>query len=75
MLTLTELQLFDLLEYFTGLANAGYIKLTSSIDSPDPDLYNSTENLHLGYYDLITFYFKDGFPVGFSDVLAMNHYC
>ncbi|WP_323086558.1 hypothetical protein [Providencia alcalifaciens] len=74
MSELTELQLFDLLEYFTGLANAGYIALSNSIDSPDPDLFNSMENLHLGHYDLTTFYFKDGFPVGFSDVLAMNHY-
>ncbi|MFH6840980.1 hypothetical protein [Providencia rettgeri] len=74
MSKLTESQLFDLLEYFTELANEGYINLSSSIESPNPDLYNSMENLHLGYYDLITFYFKDGFPIGFSDVLAMNHY-
>ncbi|HFE3207846.1 TPA: hypothetical protein ACF3H7_003625 [Providencia stuartii] len=74
MSKLTESQLFDLLVYFTELANNGYIKHSDSIEKPHNALFDSEEKLHLGNYDLIIFYFKDGFPVGFSDVLAMNHY-
>lgn len=74
MSELTKLQLFDLLEYFTGLANNGYIKLNNSISDPDCNLFDSVEVFRLGSYDLINFYFKNGFPVGFSNVLVMNNY-
>ncbi len=56
-----------MLEYFTELANEGFIKWSDSLDTPAPELFDSIEGLHLGYYDLINFYFKDGYPVGFSD--------